>query len=112
MIFPGISWIVIIMVVIAVFSHLIMTKTRIGRYFYLAGSNQEASRLSGIQVIRVRIMAFTLASMLVGLSGVLLASRMGGPPGGAVGYEVIGIASAIIGGASLSGGAGSVGGGR
>jgi ribose transport system permease protein len=109
-VFPGISWIVIIMVFVAVFFHLGLTKTRVGRYFYLTGSNQEASRLSGIQVIRVRIMAYVLTSMLAGLSGVLLASRMGGPPGGAVGYEIIGIASAMIGGASLSGGAGSVGG--
>jgi len=96
------------MVLVAVFFHLILTKTRIGRYLYLVGSNQVASRLSGIKVIRVRIAAYVLAGLLAGLVGVLLASRMGGPPGAAVGYEVIGIECAMIGGASLLGGTGSV----
>ena len=88
------------MVLVAVFFHLILTKTRIGRYLYLVGSNQVASRLSGIKVIRVRIAAYVLARLV----GVLLASRMGGPPGAAVGYEVIGFECAMIGGASLLGG--------
>ena len=109
-VFPGISWIVIIMVFVAVFFHLLLTKTRIGRYTLLVGSNQEASRFSGIKVIRVRIMAYVLAGLLAGLVGVLLASRLGSPPGGAVGYELIGIECAMIGGASLAGGVGSIGG--
>jgi ribose/xylose/arabinose/galactoside ABC-type transport system permease subunit len=53
-------------------------------------------------------MAFVFAGLLAGLVGVLLASRMGGPPGGAAGYEMIGIECAMIGGASLSGGTGSI----
>ncbi len=110
MVFPGISWIVIIMVLVAVLFHLILAKTRIGRYLYLVGSNTEASRFSGIKVNHVRILAYVLASMLAGLSGILLASRLVGPPGGAKGYEIIGIACAMIGGASLSGGVGSIGG--
>ena len=57
----------IIMVLVAVFFHLILTKTRIGRYLYLVGSNQVASRLSGIKVIRVRIAAYVLACLLAGL---------------------------------------------
>jgi ribose transport system permease protein len=107
--FPGISWIVIIMVFLAVLFHLLLTKTRLGRYFRLVGSNMEASRFSGIKVIRVRVMAYVLAGLLAGLVGVLLASRMSAPPGGAVGYEIIGIECAMIGGASLAGGVGSVG---
>jgi ribose transport system permease protein len=110
MVFPGISWIVIIMVLVSVLFHLILTKTRIGRYLYLVGSNTEASRFSGIKVNRVKILAYVLSSMLAGLSGILLASRLVGPPGGAKGYEIIGIACAMIGGASLSGGVGSIGG--
>jgi ribose transport system permease protein len=108
--FPGVSWIVIIMVFVAVLFHLLLTKTRIGRYTHLAGSNQEASRLSGIKDIRVRTMAYVLAGLLAGLVGVLLASRLSAPPGAAVGYEIIGIECAMIGGASLAGGVGSVGG--
>jgi ribose transport system permease protein len=109
-VFPGISWTVIIMIFVAVLSHLLLTKTRIGRYLRLVGSNPVASQLSGIKVVRVRILAFVLGGLLAGLTGVLLASRLVGPPGGAAGYEVIGIACAMIGGASLLGGAGSVGG--
>jgi len=107
-VFPGISWIVIIMVFIATLFHIILTKTRIGRYLYMVGSNQTASRLSGIKIIRVRVLAFVLAGLLAGLVGVLLASRMGAPPGGATGYEMIGIICAMISGASLAGGAGSI----
>jgi ribose transport system permease protein len=108
-VFPGISWIVIIMVIVAALSHLFLEKTRLGRYAFLVGSNPEASHFSGIKFIRVKILAFVLAGMLAGLVGVLLASRMGGTPGPAAGYEMIGIAAAMIGGASLSGGTGSVG---
>ena len=109
-VFPGISWVVIIMVFVAVLFHLLLTKTRIGRYTRMVGSNQDASRFSGIKVIRVRIIAYVLAGLLAGLVRVLLASRLGAPPGGAVGYEIIAIECAMIGGASLAGGVGSIGG--
>jgi ribose transport system permease protein len=107
-VFPGISGIIIIMVVVAVLSNLFLKKTRFGRYAFLVGANSEASRLSGIKVVRIKILAYVFASMLAGLMGVLLASRMGSAPGGAEGYEMIGIICAMIGGASLAGGAGSV----
>lgn len=109
-VFPGISRLVIIMVIVAALSHLILEETTFGRHAFSVGSNVEASRLSGINVVRVKIMAFVFAGLLAGIVGVLLTSRLGGPPGGAVGYAVIAIACAMIGGASLSGGAGSVGG--
>jgi ribose transport system permease protein len=80
------------------------------RHFRMVGSNQEAARFSGIKVNRVKRFAYVLAGMLAGLSGVLLTSRLGFPPGGAVGYEMVGITCAMIGGASLSGGVGSIGG--
>ncbi len=107
--FPGISWIVIIMIAVAVLSHLLLEKTRFGRYAFLVGSNPEACRFSGIKVIRVKILAFALASMLAGLVGALLTSRLGMPAGAAAGYEMIAIEIAMIGGASLSGGSGNVG---
>ncbi len=96
------------MVFVAVLFHLLITRTRLGRYLHLVGSNQVAARFSGIKVIRVRITAYVLAGLLAGLVGVLLASRLGAPPGGAAGYEVIAIECAMIGGASLAGGVGSV----
>jgi ribose transport system permease protein len=108
-VFPGISWIVIIMVVVAVLSHLFLENIRFGRYAYLVGSNPEASRLSGIRVVHIKTLAFVFASVMAGLVGVLLASRLGNPPGAAAGYEMIAIECAMIGGASLSGGTGSIG---
>jgi ribose transport system permease protein len=107
-IFPGISWVFIIMVVVAVLSHLFLEKTRFGRYAFLVGSNPRASHFSGIRVVRTKILAFVFASMMAGLVGVLLASRLGLPPGAASGYEMIAIECAMIGGASLSGGTGSI----
>jgi ribose transport system permease protein len=109
-VFPGISWIVIIMVVVAVLSHLFLVKTRFGRYLFLVGSNPEASHFSGIKVFRVKILAFVFGSVMAGLVGVLLTSRLGVPSGAAAGYEMIAIECAMIGGATLSGGTGSVGG--
>jgi ribose transport system permease protein len=107
-VFPGISWIVVIMFIVAVLSQMVLKNTRYGRQAFLVGSNPEASRLSGIKVVRVKILAFVFASIMAGLVGVLLASRLGGAPGGAVGYEMIGIECAMIGGASLAGGTGSI----
>ena len=107
-IFPGISWIIIIMVVVALLSHFFLEKTRFGRYAFLVGANPTASRFSGIRVVQIKILAFVIASMMAGLVGVLLTSRLGSPPGGAVGYEMLAIECAMIGGASLSGGTGNV----
>ncbi len=106
--FPGLSWVVIIMVVIAVLSHLFLENTRFGRYAFLTGSNPRTASLSGIKVVRVKVLAFVFASMLAGLVGVLLTSRLGIPSGAAAGYELVAIECAMIGGASLSGGTGSV----
>ena len=96
------------MTIVAVLAHLVLSKTRPGRYAYLVGSNLEASRLSGIKATRVKATAFVVAGLLAGLVGVLLASRMVAPPGAGAGYEVFGIICAMIGGASLAGGVGGV----
>ncbi len=108
--FPGISWIVIIMVIVAVLSHLFLAKTRYGRYAYLVGSNSAASLLSGIKVVRIKILAFVFSSMMAGLTGILLTSRLGGTIGlgTGYGYEMIAIECAMIGGAAITGGTGSI----
>ncbi len=109
-VFPGIPWTVIIMVIIAVLAHFLLENTRFGRQAFLIGSNPKAAILSGIKGVRIKILAFMFASMLAGLVGVLLTSRLGIPAGAAAGYEIIAIECAMIGGASLSGGSGNVGG--
>ncbi len=106
--FPGISWIVIIMVITAVFSHLFLAKTRFGRYAYLIGNNPAASLFSGVKVVRMKILAFVFSSVMAGLTGILISTGLGQPAGVPNGYVMIAIECAMIGGASLSGGTGSV----
>lgn len=109
--FPGISYPVIIMVVVAALCHFILRKTRVGRYTYAIGSNEEAARLSGIKVDRVKIVSYVICALCAGVVGTILASRMvTSQPNSAIGYELNAIASSVIGGTSLMGGVGTVGG--
>jgi len=109
--FPGISYPVLIMVAVAILFGFILKKTRIGRYTYAVGSNEEAARPSGIKVNQVKIVNYIFSGLLAGLVGVILASRMTtSQPNSAQGYELNAIAAAVIGGTSLSGGVGTVGG--
>ncbi|HMB21239.1 MAG TPA: ABC transporter permease [Anaerolineales bacterium] len=107
--FPGISYPVLLMVAVAILFSFILTKTRIGRYTYAVGSNEEAARLSGIKVNQVKVTAYIISGLLAGLVGIILASRMvTSQPNSADGYELNAIASAVIGGTSLMGGVGTV----
>ena len=90
-------------------AHFVMRYTTFGAAVYAVGGNAEAARLSGINVNRVRILVFAITGGLAGMSGVLLASRMmSGVPTVAQGWELDVIAAVIIGGASFTGGVGSV----
>jgi ribose transport system permease protein len=107
--FPGISYPVIIMIAVAIICSFILRRTRIGRYIYAVGSNEEAARRSGIKVNQVKIIAYIISGLLAALVGVILASRMvTSQPNSAVGYEMNAIAAAVIGGTSLMGGIGTV----
>ena len=109
--FPGIPYPVLIMIAAAIIFNFILKKTRIGRYTYAVGSNEEAARLSGIKVGQIKIVSYIFCGLLAGLVGVILASRMvTSQPNSAVGYELNAIAAAVIGGTSLMGGVGTVGG--
>ena len=109
--FPGIPYPVIIMIAVAFLCHFILSKTRAGRYTYAVGSNEEAARLSGINIGQVKIIAYIISGLLAGLVGIILASRMvTSQPNSASGYELNAIAAAVIGGTSLMGGVGTVGG--
>ena len=86
-----------------------LNNTRFGRHIYAVGGNEQAARISGLNVGRIKIGVYMLAGLLAGLAGVVLSSRIGsGQPGLAVGYELDAIASAVIGGTSLSGGIGTI----
>ncbi len=89
----------------------ITSKTAFGRYFYAVGGNEKATKLSGINTNKVYFMAYTSMSLLAGLSGLLVAARVGsvnGDTGNS--FEMDAIGSCFIGGASAYGGSGTVGG--
>ncbi len=89
----------------------ILKQTRFGRALYAIGGNQEAAKASGIGVNGVKVMAFVVNGVLVGIAGVLFMSRVNaGLPNGAINYEFQGLTSSIIGGTSFSGGIGTAGG--
>jgi ribose/xylose/arabinose/galactoside ABC-type transport system permease subunit len=101
----------VMMVIMFVAFHFISTRTVFGRSVYSVGGNEEAARLSGIPVWRTRITIFALSGLLSALSGIVLSSRiMSGSSLIAVGLEFEIIAAVIIGGASMSGGEGTIGG--
>ncbi|MBI4875548.1 MAG: ABC transporter permease [Acidobacteria bacterium] len=96
---------------VAVVSYLFLANFRLGRYIYAVGGNESAARASGIRVKTVKLLAYTVCGALAGLAGVVLASRITtGQPNAGVGYELDAIAAVVIGGTSLSGGVGGVGG--
>jgi ribose transport system permease protein len=109
--FPGIPYPVILMIIVAIIFNFILRRTKIGRYTYAVGSNEEAARLSGIKVSQVKHIAYIFSGVLSGLAGIILASRMvTSQPNSAVGYELNAIAASVIGGTSLMGGVGTIGG--
>lgn len=105
----GIPALAIIWIVAIIIAILILKFTVFGRNVYSIGSNEEATRLSGVN-IRLNIYGIYLVSALCSaVAGIMLASRVGnGLPKGGDGYELDAIAASVVGGASLSGGEGSI----
>lgn len=97
-------------IIAAVFTHILYAHTRFGRYVYAIGSNEQAARVSGIKIDRYRIGIYVYAGFLSALAGLIATARIdSGQPGLGNGYELDAIASAVVGGASLSsGGIGTV----
>lgn len=93
----------------AILANFILSRTILGRYTYALGSNEEATRLSGVNVAAWKIAVYTLCGLFSGLGGVLMASRLNSAqPALGAGYELDAIAAVVIGGTSLSGGEGSI----
>ncbi|HEX2911103.1 MAG TPA: ABC transporter permease [Chloroflexia bacterium] len=100
---------VLIMFGAAIIASLILNRTILGRYTFALGSNEEATRLSGVNVNSWKIAVYSLTGLFSGLAGVLIASRLNSAqPALGQGYELDAIAAAVIGGTSLSGGEGSI----
>jgi ribose/xylose/arabinose/galactoside ABC-type transport system permease subunit len=102
---------VVVLLVVAGVSWVFLGKTRLGRYVYAVGGNEQAARAAGLSVAGVKMLAYTVCGASAGLAGVVLAARITtGQPNAGVAYELDAIAAAVIGGTSLSGGVGGVGG--
>lgn len=98
-----------IAVVLAIVMTVLMRQTVFGRYVFAIGSNEATARLCGIRVQLYKIMIYTLAGLLFGVAGLMQLSRLTqGDPTVAIGLELDIIAAVVIGGASLSGGTGSI----
>jgi ribose transport system permease protein len=100
---------VLVFFVVAVVSSLVLNKTLLGRYTFALGSNEEAVRLSGVNVDRWKVVIYTFSGGICAISGLLIASRLNSAqPALGQGYELDAIAAVVIGGTSLSGGVGTI----
>lgn len=108
-IIPGIPNAVLITAVLALIAGLVLSKTLLGRYTFAIGSNEEATRLSGVNTRRWTIFVYMFAGAFTGVAGIVIASRLdSAQPQIGTGYELQAIAAVIIGGTSLLGGRGSI----
>jgi ribose transport system permease protein len=103
---PNIVW---VMFGGAALAWVLLNKTVFGRYTFALGSNEEATRLSGVNVDRWKTIVYVVGGLYVGLAGIVLAARSASAqPSQGQGYELDAIAAAVIGGTSLAGGEGSI----
>ncbi len=101
----GFIWVLIL----AILMSIVLNKTKIGRYIIAIGSNKEATRLSGVNVVKYQMAAYIISGLFTGLGGIAYATTFQAlAPGAGAGIELNAIGGAIIGGTSMSGGSGSI----
>ena len=115
--FPGAGYVgsvptpVILMLIIFIIAALIINKTQLGRHIYAVGGNVQAAKFSGINVQKVKFIVYAYTGLMAGIAGVVIASRLySGQPTAGDGAEMDAIASVVVGGTSMSGGSGRIGG--
>lgn len=100
---------VIVMVVVLSIGAFILNKTYFGRHFYAVGGNEEASLLSGIDVNRIKYLAYSLSGLFAGVAGVVMLSRTNsGQPVAGKGFEFDVLIAVVLGGVSVNGGVGKI----
>lgn len=107
--YQGLSWTGVVVLIVIIFYDFVTRKTVLGRHIYAVGGNPEAAELSGISVARITHVVFASMGMLAALSGMLYAARLrSATTTGPLLLELDAIAAAFVGGASASGGVGTV----
>ncbi|SHJ80874.1 ribose ABC transporter permease [Tepidibacter formicigenes] len=105
----GIPVPVYLMILVFALCYYVLTQTRIGRYVYALGGNEEASRLSGLNTTRIKVYVYTISGILASVAGIIVTSRLfSAQPNAGSGYELDAIAAVVLGGTSLAGGQGSI----
>lgn len=106
-----IAYPVFYMIIVMVICYLLLNKTKFGRRIYALGGNRMAAKFAGIKVCKVEVLVYILSAVLAGLAGIILSARLSaGVPATGEGYECDAIAAVVLGGASFSGGVGTIGG--
>ena len=100
---------IIVLIVTAIIAAIVLNKTMIGRYIFSIGSNSEATRLSGVNVVKWQTMAYVISGLFAGIAGIAYAASFTTIlPGSGGGMELDAIAAVVVGGTSLAGGVGSI----
>ncbi len=106
----GVPWVVLIVLALTAVMSVLLNRTKFGRYIYAIGGNAEAARRAGVNLSRIRVLAFGMCGMLAGVTGILYASFLGSISNNISGgqYVLYSVAGAVIGGVSLFGGRGRI----
>jgi ribose transport system permease protein len=100
---------VVVMLVLFAAAAVLLHETRLGQYVYAMGGNREAARFTGVPMVRVEILVYTICSLLTGVAGMIHASQLySAEPASGVGFELNAIAAAVVGGTSFTGGRGTM----
>jgi D-xylose transport system permease protein len=106
----GVPWVMLVVLVVLIAWSFLLGRTRFGRYVYAIGGNAEAARRAGINLSRIRVLAFVLAGLTAGIMGIIYASQLGSVSSNVPGGQnvLFAVAAAVIGGVSLFGGRGKM----
>lgn len=106
--FAGVRYYVLVMIIVFILAHVILSKTRTGDYLYAVGGNEEAAKLSGVNVIKTKYIAYIACGVCTAVAGLIMLASLGSAEATAgIGYETNAIAAAAIGGTSMAGGKGT-----
>ena len=100
---------ILVLFAIAIVTHIVLSKTRFGNYLYAVGGNEEAAKLSGVNVDKTKIIGYSICGACAAFAGMIMLANLGtGEPASGSGYELDAIAAAAVGGTRMAGGKGTI----